>query len=128
MQSDRMRCKQKTKAGEPCQGYTLADGFCFSHSPALEEKRKSARAKGGRNSARAARLRRLVPPRLTAVYDRLEQALEEVYNGDLATKQATAMAALARAMVAVITAGELEERVRGLEDRIGGHNDSRKTS
>ena len=34
------------------------------------------------------------------------------------------MAALARAMVAVLTSGELEKRVRGLEDRIGSnHND-----
>ncbi len=32
------------------------------------------------------------------------------------------MAALARAMVAVLTSGELEDRVRGLEDRIGGNH------
>jgi len=56
------------------------------------------------------------------VYDRLEKALEEVYIGRLESKQATAMAALARAMVAVLTSGELEERVRGLEDSIGGNH------
>ena len=34
--------------------------------------------------------------------------------------QGFAMAALARDMVAVMSSGELEERVRELEDRIGG--------
>lgn len=120
--TERMRCKSKTHAGEPCRGVAMQDGYCFSHSPALEKKRLEARAKGGKNSARAARLRRLVPPRLIPVFDKLETALEEVYTGKLETKQATAMAALARAMVAVLTSGELEERVRGLEDKIGGNH------
>jgi hypothetical protein len=57
----------------------------------------------------------LVPPRLTVVYERLEQALTEVHGGELDPKVAQAMASLARAMVNVLTAGELEERVRRLE-------------
>jgi len=122
-----MRCKSKTRTGEPCRGFAIKDGYCFSHSPALEKKRLEARARGGKNSARAARLKRLVPPRLIPVYERLETALIEVHGGKLESKQATAMAALARAMVAVLTSGELEERVRGLEDRIGGnHNEHGK--
>ena len=78
--------------------------------------------KGGKNSARATRLRGLVPPRLMPVYDRLEKALEEVHGGEIESKQATAMAALARAMVAVLTSGELEERLREVESRIGGNH------
>jgi hypothetical protein len=31
------------------------------------------------------------------------------------------MASIARAMVAVLTSGELEERVRNLEDKAGGN-------
>ena len=116
--TDGMRCKSKTRTGEPCRGFAMEDGYCFSHLPALDKKRQEARAKGGKNSARAARLKKLVPPRLIPVFDRLEKALGEVHTGELESKQATAMAALARAMVAVLTSGELEERVRGLEDRI----------
>ena len=124
-----MRCKSRTRNGEPCRGFAMEDGYCFSHSPALEKKRQEARAKGGKNSARAARLKRLVPPRLIPVYERLETALIEVHDGELESKQATAMAALARAMVAVLTSGELEERVRDLETRIGGnHNEYGKTN
>jgi len=111
------RCKSKTLSGEPCHGIALEDGYCFSHSPALKEKRVEARARGGTNSARSARLRKLVPPRLMPVFDRLETALIEVHNGKLEGKQASAMAALARAMVAVMTSGELEERVRNLESK-----------
>jgi len=125
--TERMRCKSKTRNEESCQGFAMDDGYCFSHSPALEKKRLEARAKGGKNSARAARLRALVPPRLMPVYDRLEKTLEEVHGGKLESKQAQAMASLARAMVAVLTSGELEERVRGLEDRIGGNYNGHKT-
>ncbi|MBI2836080.1 MAG: hypothetical protein HYX85_00100 [Chloroflexi bacterium] len=120
MATERNRCKTKTKSGEQCRGYAMKDGYCFSHSPALEEKRLQARAQGGKNSARVARLRGLIPPRLMPVYDRLETALGEVHAGSLESKQAQAMASLARAMVAVLTSGELEERVRGLEESIRG--------
>lgn len=122
--TERKRCKSLTRNGEPCRSYALEDGYCFSHSPTLEKKRSEARAKGGKNSARTTRLKKLVPPRLIPVYDRLEQALEEVHLGTLESKKATAMAALARAMIAVLTSGELEERLRRIEDKfMGGHNE-----
>lgn len=114
------RCKKITRKGEPCRGLALEDGYCFSHSPELEKKRLEARARGGKNSARAARLKKLVPPRLIPVFYKLEQALTQVHNGKIESKQATAMAALARAMVAVLTSGELEDRVRSIEDKIWG--------
>ncbi|MFC1972597.1 hypothetical protein ACFLVE_04255 [Chloroflexota bacterium] len=43
--TERMRCKKLTLKGEPCRGYALQDGYCFSHSPELEKKRIEARAK-----------------------------------------------------------------------------------
>ena len=85
------------------------------HTTQSTEQRVEARRKGGHHSAKVMRLRGLVPPPLTAVYERLEQALTEVHGGELDPKVAQAMASLARAMVNVLTAGELEERVRRLE-------------
>ena len=125
--TERKRCKSLARNGEPCRGYALEDGYCFSHSPALEKKRLEAKARGGRNSARAARLRGLVPPRLMSVYDRLETALVEVHSGKLESKQATAMAAIARAMVAVLTSGELEERLRSLETKVEESNNGHES-
>jgi hypothetical protein len=50
------------------------------------------------------------------VAERLERALNEVHDGELDPRAATAMASLAGALVRVITAGELEERLRRLEE------------
>lgn len=111
-------CRSTRRDGTPCQATTIgADGYCWAHSPALAEQRAEARRQGGRNSAKIVRLRAVMPPRLVAVFDLLEQALQEVHAGDLSHQQATAMANLARAMATVLTAGELEQRVRELEER-----------
>jgi len=97
----------------------------MAHDPALAEKRQEARRRGGQASARAARLGKLVPPRLMAVYDTLELALGEVYRGEIDPRVATAMASLAGAMVRVLTSGELEQRVRALEERSASTNGRR---
>lgn len=88
----------------------------MAHEPSLALKRSEARRKGGHASARAVRLGKLVPPRLLGVFDALEEALGQVHDGELDPRIATAMASLAGAMVRVLTAGELEERVRRIEE------------
>jgi len=65
-----------------------------------------------------AEIRGLVSLRRISVFNMLEQAFTEVYTGQLEPRRATAMAALARSMVAVLTSGELEERLRNLEVRV----------
>lgn len=87
------------------------------HDPTRAEERDDARRRGGTNSSNIARLHGLVPPRLLAIFDALETAMTEVHNGGLDPRQAQAMASLARALVAVLTAGELEQRVRDLESK-----------
>lgn len=109
-------CQATRRDGQPCQARALpGSAFCWAHDPTQAGKRTDARRRGGQHSAKVHRLRGLVPPRLVAVYDRLEVALGETHDGTLTPPQAQAMASLARAMVAVLTAGELEARVRELE-------------
>jgi hypothetical protein len=104
--------------GSPCRSQVLCDGtHCYVHAPGRQQERAEARRKGGRNRATSARLRKLMPPRLVPVFDQLEVALADVLAGELDPRQATAAAAVARALVAVLTAGELEERLRRLEER-----------
>ena len=110
-------CSALRRDGLPCRAMASSDGLCFAHSPALKGKAEEARRRGGKGKARAARLGRLVPRRLQGIYDLLEEALGEVHSGALTPTQGTAMAALAGAMVRVLTSGELEERVRRLEER-----------
>jgi hypothetical protein len=109
-------CAGTRRDGQPCTSRVLCDGtYCYAHSPDRVTERTEARRRGGHNRSNAARMRGLVPPRLVGVYDKLERALAEVLNCELDPKYATAAASVARAMVAVLTAGELEERVRKLE-------------
>ena len=109
------RCSATRKDGTPCRAQALADGLCFAHSPLTADKRRAAARQGGRNHANVVRLQGLVPPRLLTVYTRLETALAEVHSGELDPRAGTAMAALGRALVAVLTSGEIEDRLRTLE-------------
>jgi hypothetical protein len=116
--SDPKRCSAHRRDGQPCAAAPLPDSaYCFAHDPQRAEQRDQARRRGGANSAKVVRLRGLMPPRLVPIFDELEAALGEVHAGELDPKRAAAMAGLARAMVAVLTAGELEERVRQIESR-----------
>jgi len=116
--ANRQLCKATRKDGQPCNAPGIRDGYCFSHSPALAEKASQARLLGGQHKAKSERLRRLVPPRLMPLFNKLESALDEVHDGELEPRAASAMAALAGAMVRLLTSGELEERVRSLEDNV----------
>lgn len=105
------RCPALRKDGQPCRATPGASGYCVGHDPASA----AARAKGGRSTGRAARALRLLPERLRPVADMLARALEEVHSGALEPRRASAMAAVAGALVRVTQAGEMEERVRALE-------------
>lgn len=110
-------CAGERRDGQHCRAPATIGRYCIGHAPSLEAQRREARRRGGRNKARIARLGKLVPPRLISVYDHLEEALGQVHKGELDPRVATAMAALAGAMVRVLTSGELEERLRRLEER-----------
>lgn len=120
----RAPCHGTRRDGTPCRGTAMRDGYCFSHHPDAVETLAAARRRGGQNRSNAARLRGLVPPRLVPIFDRLEATLTGVLDGSLDPRQATAAASVARALVAVLQAGELESRVRRLEgDRTLGEED-----
>ncbi len=107
------RCPAVRKDGRPCTASTGSSGFCIGHDPSAQE----ARRKGGLATSKAARAGKLLPARLRPVADLLEKALEEVHEGQLDPRVATAMASLAGALVKVFQAGEMEERLRRLEQQ-----------
>ena len=108
------RCPAVKKSGDPCTAPALFDGFCIGHRPGAQEARK----KGGAGTSRAARAGKLLPARLRPVAEALEAAIGEVHRGDLDPRQAQAMASLAGALVRVTMTGELEERLRSLEEKM----------
>jgi hypothetical protein len=111
------RCHAPRRDGTPCRAAALDGDYCFAHSPARADQRAQARRQGGLNRANAVRLRALVLPRLIPIFDALERAIEEVHSGAVEPARVTAMATTVRALVAVLTAGELEERVRRVEEK-----------
>ncbi|MPZ99703.1 MAG: hypothetical protein GEU80_10275 [Dehalococcoidia bacterium] len=65
---------------------------------------------------------------MVPVFERLERAFEDVLAGRITARQATAAAAVARAMIATATAGELEQRVRDIEAARAGDKDAKGAS
>jgi len=117
MNAKKKLCKATKVNGKPCQARAIKKGFCFAHSPELADKAREARILGGKNKAKLKRLEKMMPTRLSPILETLEDTITEVRGGSLAPKTATAMATLANAIVRVLTAGELEQRVRDLEHR-----------
>ena len=109
-------CVSTRQDGAPCTAQAGTSGYCIGHDPGAVE----ARRKGGHGKSRAERAAKLLPARLQPMVSLLEDALGEVHRGELDPRAASAMASLAGALVRTITAGELEERLRVLEDRGGG--------
>jgi len=118
MSTERKRCVSTKKDGTPCQAPAISpSGYCFMHDPNRASARDEARRRGGKNSCRTARLNKLIPSQLRPIYNMLGRAMVECYQGKLDYRKTNALASVARAMVAVLTAGELEERVRDLESK-----------
>jgi hypothetical protein len=100
-------------------------GYCWNHDPELAEARKEGNSRGGRNRSNAKRASR----ELIAVEARdaranlvpgLTRAFEKVEAGDLAPNVANSMATIAKALVEVTNAtqvdAEIEELRQAIED------------
>ena len=111
------RCVSTRRDGAPCTAQAGASGYCIGHAPGAQD----ARRKGGHAKSRAERASKLLPARLQPMVSLLEDALGEVHRGELDPRAASAMASWAGALVRTITAGELEKRLRTLEDRGASH-------
>ena len=114
------RCTSTRRDGSPCTAQAGTSGYCIGHDPGALD----ARRKGGHATSRAERAAKLLPARLQPMVSLLEDALGEVHRGELDPRAASAMASLAGALVRAMTAGELEERLRALEDRGAGRASS----
>jgi hypothetical protein len=94
--------------------------WCFAHAPASAQ----WRAKGGHNRSNVARAEAALPPRLKQVEGVLSNTLAQVYRGTMEPRQATAVAAVASAIVRVLQAGDLEQRLIALEQAVNGQDAS----
>lgn len=115
-------CQGRRKDGQACQARALpARRFCFAHDGALRDKRQAAYAAGGRGKGTAARLNKLMPATLRPVLNKLMLAVDEVHDGTLDPRQASAMASLAGAIGRLYEVAELEQRLERLEGQQSEH-------
>ena len=84
----------------------------------MSEERTKARRRGGRHSSKVSRAKRVAHPQLRALLDELEVAIVQVHDGSLTASRGSAMATLARAIVAVVEFAELEQRLAAIEEQL----------
>ncbi len=112
-----IKCQATNTAGNPCQAEPRKGrNWCVWHDPELAERRKEWSLRGGHGKSNAVRAKkRLQRMELQDVDAALCTALVDVLAGDLEPGLATAAATLARAIHAVRTATEHEQRIAELE-------------
>lgn len=116
------RCTVTTKAGAACKGRPYRDGLCRFHHPDLEANRRQGRTEGGRGKANQRRARKSLASEMLTMSEiggLLSRTLTKLETGDIQPNVATAMAGVAKALVAIRDAGEIEERLTELEARLG---------
>jgi hypothetical protein len=101
--------------GGACSAKPRADGYCMWHSPALAAERATWRQRGGEGRSSLQRASKRLPKTLRDVQDALLRALSAVEAGDMEPPKAQALSSLARAVVAVNQAGDIERRITALE-------------
>ena len=115
-----MQCAGIKRDGQRCGSQVLSDGtHCYVHAPSKQAERAEARRRGGQNRSNVRRAQKVMPARLAPVFARLETVLDRLDTDAIDPKTAQVMASVARAMATILTAGELEQRVRALEERTG---------
>jgi len=119
---DARRCTATAKSGKPCTAHAWRDGLCLWHHPAAAEQRRANSRKGGQSRSAINRLRRGLPMEELSVQQVqavLGAVLRDLLEGKLDPSVANSAAGVARAFASLASVGELEERLRKLEERAG---------
>ena len=92
-------CKGIKKDGSPCRGQGLDqfDGHCIAHAPA--DITREWRARGGKNSATAARLDNRIPERLKQAMDLVRDSMNRVAEGSLSPAACNAVCRSAKTLI-----------------------------
>ena len=119
-------CEATTLEGNPCQAPVMAGSqFCWTHDPANEKAADAARRAGGAQRARQMSRSGCGAPDPTPAWWQLENAVQaraglayvaqEVLAGNLPARDANAAVGAMSALVTVLRATDLEQRLELLE-------------
>jgi hypothetical protein len=114
-------CIATTKEGRPCSaGPVRSSGFCYWHDPALLEQRLTDRQRGGAARSNVARARKQIADAVLTPADLqglLGATLRGVLAGRIEPGVGTAAAGIARVLLAVREATDVETRLAALEEQ-----------
>ena len=114
------KCSATNKNGSPCSaGPVREDGYCYWHAPDLAEQRLTDRQRGGAARSNVVRARKRIADTILEPSDIqgiLGDTLRKVIAGTLEPGVGNAAANIARVLIAVREAGEIETRLTALEE------------
>jgi len=116
------KCKAPNRTGKPCSATHFKDGYCRWHHPDLEAQRAAERAAGGQARSNKARARRQLADAVMSIEDMdafLCASMVKVAAGRMEPNVGSAVATLAKTVVAIRQASELERRLEELERAAG---------
>jgi len=117
------KCSATTRRGIPCGSPPLpGSALCWLHDPNVAEQRREASRKGGKARSNAARAKKALPAEIMTDAELLSWLgvmLKRVMAGATTPAIGNSVATIAKAMVAVRQASELEDRLAELEQRAG---------
>ena len=118
-----MKCSAITNDGKSCKGKPIQGSeWCFSHHPELAEKRRQGQQRGGegkRTDARARKQFRSASLDPADIHGLLSSALVKVSEAQMHPATGTALATMAKALVAIEESSMLQQRLEELERRAG---------
>ncbi len=118
------QCKGANATGQRCDAKPVRpSGWCYWHDPALEAQRSEGRRRGGAARSNKARAKKQLPDNvltLQEVQGLLGVAFKGVLAGRLEPNIGTALASIAKSMVAVAGVAEIEEQIAELRRLVDG--------
>jgi len=114
-------CQTTNKVGEPCSARAWRDGLCIWHHPARAEEVAAARKRGGQARSNKARALKSLPTELMTneqLHSYLSVVFKAVIAGRIEPGVGTASSTIARTMLELFRAIDLEARIAALERRI----------
>jgi len=114
------QCRATNAAGGPCQAKPVREsGYCWVHDGAVADQRQAWRREGGRQRSNAARARKQLPTE-TLGADELIAHLSSVFmgvvDGTVEPRVGTAAASIAKTLIDIRGAGEVERLAEELAE------------
>ncbi len=117
------KCAGFTNAGKPCRGTPLPGGtLCFVHDPGMAERRRQGSIKGGIGKSAKVRAQRQLRDSVMDPNDvsgLLSISMKKVATHAMEPGVGTALASMARALMAVQETAQLSDRLAELERLVG---------